>query len=686
MPSINLNDLNNAKADVDHIAAIATSPALTATDRLGRIKQTLQGAMASIALAADAVMAGLGYSPPVTYVAGLNITLRSQTVAYSGNTYAPNSVDLPFVTSGTFEVAKFRLVQGVTATDLAASFGSALVGFIQTGIGAVVRSIQAKLRERVSIADYGNGTGLGDVEKDTAAILAAVAAVKQAFYDKGTACLHFPTPQVPYRINKTVDLTEVWNLTLSTGNGFFFQRFNGAESALTDNSLLQWYGGADGVMMRLHYTFGFTSRNVSLNGRGIARLGIDIAPAVSGASVTRKVDLENICVKNCDINVRVGDLTAQTDNAPVSLVRPYLSGARSCGLLVSSGNAAVNVDSPWFFNNGYAPSAGTGLIANADNIGTHMTVLAGFVGVTNWVSDHDSDHLIAGAAIYQTNGSIRINGAWADDPTKPFYKGSADRGIYLNGVTHFDAGMTLASTPNSIEYSGPQPMVLESCYLYGNVQISSGNQASVIDLGTVFARAGAGFTGNMVTTYGGLARTGKTGNNSLATSIGGNFPTGVGSFHAHTIWAPSNTNGLIRGTTGANSYIVTENLNNGQMFLAGNAYFDGVNWRAIKVAPCWRHAYSVGTETFDKAAAPAAPGDIITWNSAHGWLPGVGTNAIPILFAAPFKMTWDSAPPSVGSWTRGDVVFNQAAAVGAPKGWRCTVSGVPGTWVSEGNL
>ena len=33
-----------------------------------------------------------------------------------------------------------------------------------------------------------------------------------------------------------------------------------------------------------------------------------------------------------------------------------------------------------------------------------------------------------------------------------------------------------------------------------------------------------------------------------------------------------------------------------------------------------------------------------------------------------------------------DRVIQQVPAVGSPKAWVCTVKGVPGTWVSEGNL
>ena len=42
--------------------------------------------------------------------------------------------------------------------------------------------------------------------------------------------------------------------------------------------------------------------------------------------------------------------------------------------------------------------------------------------------------------------------------------------------------------------------------------------------------------------------------------------------------------------------------------------------------------------------------------------------------------------PTTGTWYQGDRVINSSPAVGNPKAWTCTVSGTPGTWVSEGNL
>lgn len=42
--------------------------------------------------------------------------------------------------------------------------------------------------------------------------------------------------------------------------------------------------------------------------------------------------------------------------------------------------------------------------------------------------------------------------------------------------------------------------------------------------------------------------------------------------------------------------------------------------------------------------------------------------------------------PTSGFWHQGDVVKNQTAVSGSPRGWVCTTSGIPGVWVSEGNL
>lgn len=45
-----------------------------------------------------------------------------------------------------------------------------------------------------------------------------------------------------------------------------------------------------------------------------------------------------------------------------------------------------------------------------------------------------------------------------------------------------------------------------------------------------------------------------------------------------------------------------------------------------------------------------------------------------------------NAAPVAGTRAVGDRVIQSVPVAGSPKGWRCTVAGTPGTWVSEGNL
>lgn len=88
--------------------------------------------------------------------------------------------------------------------------------------------------------------------------------------------------------------------------------------------------------------------------------------------------------------------------------------------------------------------------------------------------------------------------------------------------------------------------------------------------------------------------------------------------------------------------------------------------------PIWDRLVTVGVATVDP--------DPTRWKHVP-----VGSGATTE-FPSSRRVTFGTAAPLLGTWAVGDIVENINPAVGSPKGWRCTVAGTPGTWVSTGNL
>jgi parallel beta-helix repeat protein len=98
----------------------------------------------------------------------------------------------------------------------------------------------------------------------------------------------------------------------------------------------------------------------------------------------------------------------------------------------------------------------------------------------------------------------------------------------------------------------------------------------------------------------------------------------------------------------------------------------------------------IGTANFDGSQSgmfqnfPTAPHA----NNYKSGIFGVGTRVTLAIVFMRDGTYYSSANPSTftGSWVSGTYIRNAVPVVGQPKGWYCTVSGAPGTWVSEGNL
>lgn len=164
IPSLDVDDFKENIQDFD---AMANGTGVY-TDRFGKERLTL-----------DEFMRRNGYEVPVPFASGIAVSRTTQTVTYSGVTYHALATAIPFTTTGTFNPAQWEVISGVSRQELAQSGGAGLVGFLQSGTGAIATTVQSKLREMVSAGDFG-ATRAGSAVANKAALQLAISAVDAA--------------------------------------------------------------------------------------------------------------------------------------------------------------------------------------------------------------------------------------------------------------------------------------------------------------------------------------------------------------------------------------------------------------------------------------------------------------------------------------------------------------------------
>lgn len=118
--------------------------------------------------------------PIPTLITDLSTTAASN---YPAGSDSPSVLDDVQRAHASF-IAKLR-DESAKTVDLAASSGSSLIGHLPAGMGAVTTTVQGKLRESVSVLDFG-GSPSASAAVNTAAIAAA------AVYANNTAIVDFP--------------------------------------------------------------------------------------------------------------------------------------------------------------------------------------------------------------------------------------------------------------------------------------------------------------------------------------------------------------------------------------------------------------------------------------------------------------------------------------------------------------
>lgn len=164
MPALNINDLNNGKLDLDHMADVATSVNTTATDRLGHTKLTVKGAI-------DTLKA---FNVRGAFASGTVYALKDVYTS-AGIAYVTVTAHTSTSVAADLAAGKVTVHQGATKEELAADSGSSTIGTIQAGIGAVPSTVEGELRRTVWPEQFDAvGNGIAD---DRAAIQRAIDAL-----------------------------------------------------------------------------------------------------------------------------------------------------------------------------------------------------------------------------------------------------------------------------------------------------------------------------------------------------------------------------------------------------------------------------------------------------------------------------------------------------------------------------
>lgn len=143
MPAITIPDLNRAKQDVDHIAEVATSTALTATDRLGNVKPTVKGAVNTLA-----AFNGRGA------FAGATAYALKDVYTSAGIAYVAVIAHVSTSVAADLAAGKVTIHQGATREDLAAPGGAGLLGWLRAAVGAVFRWASDKFSDHYNAFDH----------------------------------------------------------------------------------------------------------------------------------------------------------------------------------------------------------------------------------------------------------------------------------------------------------------------------------------------------------------------------------------------------------------------------------------------------------------------------------------------------------------------------------------------------
>jgi Pectate lyase superfamily protein len=398
------------------------------------------------------------------------------------------------------EVAARVAADAAEVAALAASSGSSLVGTISSGTGAVSRTVQSKLRDTVSVKDFGAiGDGITD---DTAAIQNAINAASNVYVPAGTYMCGNILMKSNLRItgeSAAAILKLLPNATTYSINGSVVDtngRYPGNVLCSTLNHTGGiWYDAGVRAKDQNNSTYIYENviiENLTLDGNKannqVGDVGLNASAMGAGVNIML---CKNVTVQNCNI------INNRLDG--IQLGYTLCGGSDYCNIIGNNfgGNQRTNIAQITGKYNSFIGNSGTNTTG-----GTGVGAGASLDIEPNFTDEINNRHSVVGNRL---GGSFAIVSRLVSNMQNTVATGN----VWIGGLSLYGTGMTAgcvidgdtfiasSSTQDWLNYIGPNtaiptdaPVLIKNCSVTGFAHAlkstPTGGQSNIVVEGCSF--------------------------------------------------------------------------------------------------------------------------------------------------------------------------------------------------------